>query len=227
MIVAIFFVAFLAYTFVAREHLEGLARQFVTEKTINYARPMVDVVEKAIKSPLVHRLLTDDQVTAINQQINQFQKEPSAYIADLTRQKKLPPLPQQLNPLLKQVSNTKDKIRKFYDNTLAALIVDLRIFSFSNLCAAIIAFYLTYLSSRKIQRSIVGFSFLIYVSVLYCSYLYIDGLTFFRILFRAHMGWSYPLFLCVVLAGVLVSFRRSGQTKEEDVTNNEIPSSPP
>uniref|UniRef100_UPI002630D71D hypothetical protein n=1 Tax=uncultured Gimesia sp. TaxID=1678688 RepID=UPI002630D71D len=73
------------------------------------------------------------------------------------------------------------------------------------------------------QQSIVGFSFLIFVSVLYCSYLYVDGLTFFRILFRAHLGWLYPLVLSVVLAGLVLSFRRSGQTKEENVANDVVP----
>ncbi|MFH1301133.1 MAG: hypothetical protein ABIK07_08725 [Planctomycetota bacterium] len=222
-IVAIFFVGFLTYTFVARQHLEGRARQFVTEKTIDYARPLVGVVEEAMVSPLVKRLLSDDQEAAILQQIALYKQEPSAYIADLTRQKKLPPAPQKWNPLLKQVRETKERIRKFYDETLAALILDLRIFAFSNLCAALIGFYLAYWSPRKNQQSIVGFSFLIFVSVLYCSYLYVDGLTFFRILFRAHLGWLYPLVLSVVLAGLVLSFRRSGQTKEQNVANDVVP----
>ncbi len=174
-----------------------------------------------MQSPLVQRLLTDDQVTAIRNEIMQFQKTPSEYIADLTQRKELPSAPPKLNPLLKKVSNYKERIREYYDNTLDALILDLRIFACSNLCAAIIAFCLAYWSPQKIRHSIVWFSFLIFVSVLYCSYLYVDGFTFFRILFRAPMGgWYYPLLLCAMLVGLFLAHDRGGQPKEQTVTTD-------
>lgn len=33
-IVVVFFAGFLAYTFIARKHLDSIAREFVTEKTL-------------------------------------------------------------------------------------------------------------------------------------------------------------------------------------------------
>ncbi|QDV21631.1 hypothetical protein Pan153_63210 [Gimesia panareensis] len=223
LLISIFFIGFLAYTFVGQQHLKGRARQFVTEKTIAYSQPLVDVVEEGMNSPLVKKLLNDDQEAAINQQIRQYRQGPAAYISDLTRQKKLPPAPRRLNPLFQKVSETKKKIRTFYDNTLAALILDLRIFAFSNLCAALIALALTYWSPRKIRHSLVWFSFLIFVAVLYCSYLYVDGLSFFRILLGAHLGWTYPLLLCVAVVCLFLEYplrRRINERKvEEEVTS--------
>lgn len=105
-------------------------------------------------------------------------------------------------------------MRTYYDDTLTALIADLRIFSTSNLFAAIAAFLLAYHSRQGIHRSLVCLSFLLFVAVLYCSYLYIDDLTFFRILFRTHMGWLYPVLLCVVLVGLYLDYGRALRVTE-------------
>ena len=108
--------------------------------------------------------------------------------------------------MIEKVAAIKNKIRTFYDKTLSALIADLRIFSISNLIAGLVAFGLAYRSSSDIRKPIVWFSFLMFVAVLYCSYLYVDDLTFFRILFRAHMGWWYAVFLCVMIVALYLDY---------------------
>ena len=207
-IVVVFFTCFLAYTFVARQHLDSLARAFVTEKTLAYSQPMVEVAEEALDSPLVKKFLSDDQVTTIREEIAAYRKDPGAYIADLTRQKIRDAPLAKANPLIEKVAAIKTKIRTFYDNILNALILDLRIFSFSNLVAGAIAFWLAYRSPSDIRNSIVWFSFLMFVAVLYCSYLYVDDLTFFRILFRTHMGWWYAALLCVMIVALYLDYGR-------------------
>ena len=214
-IVAVFFTCFLAYTFVARQHLDGLARGFVTEKTLQYSEPIVELADESLDSPLVQKLLSDEQAAAIRHEIGKYRKDASGYIADLTRQKMLAPNADNPNPLLEKVASIKERIRTFYDNTLTALITDLRIFSTSNLCGALIACWLAYRSRQNIQKSIVWFSFLMFVAVLYSSYLYIDDLTFFRILFRTQMGWRYPVLLCVVLAGLYLDYGRTARATEQ------------
>jgi hypothetical protein len=187
-IVVAFFTSFLAYTFLARGHLESLARAFVTEKTIVYSKPIVALAEAALESPLIQKALSEDQIGAIRGEIADYWNDPTSYITDLTRQKirKIPVTPE--NPLIEKVASFKNKTRTFFDNTLTALITDLRIFSLSNAVAGLIAFGLAYRSSTEIRKGIVWFSFLMFVGVLYCSFLYVDDLTFFRILFRSHMG---------------------------------------
>ena len=216
-IVVVFFICFFAYTFVARQHLDSLARDFVTEKTLDYSKPVVEVADEALDSPLVNKLLSDDQTTAIRHEIADYQNDPGAYIADLTRQQPRDAPVANANPLIEKVAAIKNQIRTFYDNTLNALIADLRIFSVSNLIAGSIAFGLSYRSSSDIRKPIVWFSFLMFVAVLYCSYLYVDDLTFFRILFSTHMGWWYAALLCVMIVALYLDYGRHDKGTEPSV----------
>jgi hypothetical protein len=164
---------------------------------------------------LVNKLLSDDQETAIRDEIADYQNDPSAYIADLTRQQLRDVPIANAKPLMEKGASIKNKIRTFYDNTLNALIADLRIFSISNLIAGLIAFGLAYRSSSDIRKPIVSFSFLMFVAVLYCSYLYVDDLTFFRILFRTHMGWWYAALLCVMIVALYLDYGRHANATEQ------------
>lgn len=208
-IVVVFFSCLVAYTVVARQHLDSVARRFVTERTLNYSEPIVEIADQSLASPLVQKLLTDDQAAAIRNEIAEYRIDPSAYVSDVTGEKVRIQRNQKQNPLLEKVASIKARVRTFYDNTLAALIKDLQIFSTTNLCAGAIGLWLAYRSHSRIQQSIAWFSFLMFASVLYCSSMYIDDLTFFRILFRTHMGWWYPVILCVVLVGLFLDYGRA------------------
>ena len=201
-IAAVFFACFLAYTTVARQHLDSLARRFVTEKTVVYSTPVVDIAEESLKSPLVRKLLNKQQRAVIQDEITEYRRNPATYVSELTRRADpIPQIPNQ-NPLLVKVAEFKDKIRRFYDATLASLIGDLRIFAGTNFCAGAIGLWLACRSRDKRQESILCFSVLMFAAVVYCSYLYVDHLSFFRILFRMHLGWWYPVVLAIVLAGL-------------------------
>ena len=117
----------------------------------------------------------------------------------------------------------KEKIRNFYDDTLNALVEDLRIFSICNLVAALVALGLAWCSHERIRQSIVWFSFLMFVTVIYCSALYVDDLTFFRILFRSHMGWWYAALLCLVLLCIYVDYRHCGDPLNQSSRCDETP----
>lgn len=214
-IVVVFFVGFLAYTLVAREHLNSLARAFVTEKTVEYSRPLVKAAEDALDAPDAAKMVPRLVDKAIRQELAEYWQDPKAYVADLTRPKAretkaAAPHPL-LNPLLEKIAAIKDKVRAFYDSTLEALVVDLRIFACSNLAAGLIAFTLAWRSSDPIRRPIVWFSCLMFVAVVYSSWLYVDDLTFFRILLRAHLGWGYAVCLCGMIVALWLDYGRHGQ----------------
>jgi len=223
----VFFICFLAYTFVARQHLDSLARDFVSEKTLEYSEPVVEIANESLDSPLVRQLLSNDQATAIRNEITAYQNDPGAYVADLTQQQVLYVAIVEANPLIAKVATIKNKVRTYYGDTLQALITDLRIFSISNLIAGLIAFVLAYRSSSEIRKPIVWLSFLMFTSVIYCSYLYIDGLTFFRILFRAHMGWWYAAFLCVMIIGPYLIYLRQANVTDQSDSQDDADSSGP
>jgi hypothetical protein len=216
-IVVVVFISVLVYTCVARSHVESLARGFVTEKTLVYSKPLVDLADEAMGSPWVKNLLSEKQETSVRQEITDYRNDPEAYIADLTRQPAVDGLAKNANPAVEKVASIKNKIRAFYDELLNALIADLRIFAISNLIAGWIAFGLAWRSSVELRQSIVWFSCLMTASVLYCSYIYIDDLTFFRILFRTHMGWWYPVFLCLMVGAIYLDYGRGEKPAEQGV----------
>jgi hypothetical protein len=207
-IVVVFFVLFLAYTFAAKSHIENLARDFVTEKTTAYANPTVAVAEESLESPLIRKLLSEEQINAIRTEIDNFKDNPSAYVSKLTGQGSQDLIPPNANPLVNKIASLKSRIRMYYDGTLNSLINDLRIFSVSNLLAGLVAIVLAYCSGPSVRKSLVWFSILMFVAVLYCSYMYIDGLSFFRILFRTHMGWWYAIVLLLTVASLYWDFGR-------------------
>ena len=61
-VAAVFFACFLAYTCVARKHLESLARDFVTERTLRYSDPIVELADESLDSPLAKKLLSDNRL---------------------------------------------------------------------------------------------------------------------------------------------------------------------
>jgi hypothetical protein len=215
--VIVFFISFLMYTVIARQHLEKLATDFVTEKTLAYSRPVVELASESLDSPLIKKLLSKDQSTAVRTEIADYRNDPVAYIADVTGEQVRDVVRPNDNPLVEKVVAVKNKVRSFYENTLNALLSDLRIFSISNLVAGLIAFGLAYRSSEEIRKPIVWFSFLMFAAVLYCSYMYIDHLTFFRILFRTHIGWWYAALLSVMIAALYLDYgHRANATEPSD-----------
>ncbi len=221
-VTVLFFVGFLAYTFVAREHLTGLAREYVTVKTAKYSDTVISTAEQSLDAELVRKLLGTERQQAIRAEIAAYRANKSAYIADLTRQKQIKENTRLVNPLLKQVDYVKEKIRTYYDETLTALIQDLRIFSTSNLIAALLGWWLAFRSPEAIRLPVVWFAILMFVAVVYSSVLYIDDLSFFRILFRLHPGLGYPLGLVGVLAWLYKDFGhmiRSEQSEPKDTAN--------
>jgi hypothetical protein len=49
--VALLFTGFFVFTFLGRQHIDGVAREFVTAKTQKFISPAVDVAEEAPSNP--------------------------------------------------------------------------------------------------------------------------------------------------------------------------------
>lgn len=194
---AVLFLAFFTYTFVARTHLESIARNFVTEKTLDYSAPIIDTVEKALDVPLVAKLVSKNDIKLARTEIDAYRKAPTTYVADLTG-KQIPKPQGKLGAFAQKAADAKNAIRQFYNDTLTALISDLRIFSGTNIVAACVALFLATKSPPSIRQTLIVFSLLLFVAVVFCSYLYINDLSFFRILTSTHMGWWYPAIVSVV-----------------------------
>lgn len=219
-IVVVFFLGFLGYTFFTRQHLTELARAFVTDKTVEHSRQLVRIAAETLESPVAQKLLNPDLIEKIRQEIAAYQSNPKEYVADLTRKPADEAPIDQAQPLLAKLAVIKRDIRAYYNGTLDVLIFDLRIFAISNLTAGAIAFSLIYRTKSKVRPTLVWYSLLMFAAVCYCTFLYIDSLTFFRILFRLQLGWTYPLLLG---ATIVVLYREYGHLGRSHDASSAIP----
>jgi hypothetical protein len=225
LLVAVFFAVFLASTWLARSHLNGLARAFVTEKTLWYSAPLVEPVAEALDTGFMKKLLGDERLAAARRELDAYRADPAGFVADLTRKARQAKVPQKLHPLAEKVEAIKEKIRAYYDATLAALVADLRMFAATNLVAGLVACGLAWRSPDAPGLPLVLLSCLTCGAVVFGSYLYVDDLSFFRIITRRHLGWGYPLMLgslvlwayCKVRE-VQNAFRRKPQPEATDAS---------
>jgi hypothetical protein len=177
------------YTFFAKQHVTEHARSFVTEKTLDYSRPAIEAIEQVLDSPIASKLISAEKKQAIESEIAIYRSSPSEYVVSLTSVGDRRPSQFESD----RVGQLKQKIRDYYETTLRDLIVDLRIFTGSNIAAGLFGLILLCSSRIGSLREVQVFSLVIFASVVISSYAYIDGLSFFRILFKWHMGWSYPV----------------------------------
>lgn len=196
-IIAVFFVVFFAYTFFGRAHLNQLARDFVTAKTVTYSAPVVDLAEVALKNEMVGKFLPQDQRAIAEREIAEYRANPEEYIAKLTGKSALAIENNQQNPAMAKVAAWKLGIRNHYYRVLERLLVDLRIFSGTNIVAAAIAFILAFRDTGRQDKQLAWISFLLFVALIYTLYLYIDSFSFFTILFNSYMGWTYPALMFI------------------------------
>lgn len=177
------------YTFFAKQQVTEHARSFVTEKTLDYSRPAMVTVEQVLDSPIASQLISAEKKQAIASEIARYRSSPAAYVASLTSHGDLSHSQFESD----RAGQLKQKIRDYYETTLRELIVDLRIFTGSNIAAGVIGIILLCSSRIGGLREVRVFSLVVFASVVMSSYAYLDGLSFFRILFKWHIGWSYPV----------------------------------
>lgn len=207
---AVFFAAFLLYTFVGRGHLIHLARDFVTTKTQKFADPAVDAAEASLRVGMVRKLLPERQIAAIESEIAAYRQDPRKYISEITGRFPVTTATPPSNPVLAKVTQWKEKVRQHYDKVLGRLLWDLRIFASSNLVAALLAILLAARTNAAQSKKLVWFSFLLFGAIAYSVYSYIDRVSFFRILFNSYLGWWYPGILAITLLGLFLEYGRSG-----------------
>jgi hypothetical protein len=193
--VALLFTAFFAYTFLGRQHIDSMAREFVTAKTQKFVTPAVDAAEAALRSDITRRLLPKAQVATIESEITEFRSQPTHYIQRLTSAHAPPKPDSLLAKASEKIYGWKERIRIHYNKVLRRLFTDLRIFSGSNVVAACIAFVCAWRSSGRPALQLTLISGLLLVAIGLGVYFYIDDFSFFTILFDWYLGWWYPVLI--------------------------------
>lgn len=203
-----FFAVFFAYTFVAREHLASLALEFAARKTEEHVEPAVKLAEQAIESKTAAKLLGEDKVASVRRELADYRRDPTGYIATLTRKRLSDARIEEQGPIAAKAFGWKRKIEKFFAARLQALVADLRIFAGSNLMATIASLAMALCVRESRLTPVLWFSLSMLSAVAYTSYLYVDSLSFFRILMQIHVGWWYPAILLATAAAIYTTGKR-------------------
>ena len=214
-LVALFFLSFFVYTFVSREHIALLARDFVTVKTQKFAEPVVALAEQTIKMPLVVKILLQSRIAAIQREIDDYRRDPVRYIAELTGHHSVADTGEVQNAVLTKITGWKDKVRQHYDRILGRLVWDLRIFAGSNAAAAILAMAVAYRATDPTAKRTLWVSLLLLGALAYSIYFYIDRFSFFKILFNSYLGWWYPALLAITFLALHLEFAKPPDDQED------------
>lgn len=215
-IVVVFFSVFAGGTFLSRDYFDRLARDFVTDKTVTYSEPIVEIADEGLKSPAAKRFLNEDQRAAARIEIDDYRRSPMEYVSKVVSKQALEQPQRQGNPLAEKVVNVKRKVQEYYDRTFRGLLNDLRIFSITNLVAGSAALFLALRPMAAFRKSIVWFSFLMFAAVISTSYAYIDDISYFNIMMGWYMGWTYPLALITALTFLFLDYGK--YLDSDDVT---------
>ena len=202
-LVALVFGAAFGATFVARDRVTGLAQGYVVDRTLAYADPLVGLADEALRAPGIKLLLKDDQLRIARQEVAEYRREPRSYIVGLVAAGGAPPAaaPGPDAPIQDRVLSWKGEIRTYFGRVLGRLLLDLRIFTGSNLAAALVAFGLAVAARRERLPRLLPAAGLLLVSTGYMTYVYVDEFSYFKILMNWRMGWWYPALLALTFLG--------------------------
>lgn len=217
--VAVVSLMFFLFTFVGHAHIQQLAREFVVLKTREHSEPAVKAVELALASELSKRYLDEGQRAVVRAEIAEFHSRPTDYIqriasSDTPIKPKIGP-----HPWTEKISLWKERIRVYYNSVIARLFTDLRIFAGTNIVAACLAFGFAWRSPVEPTWRLKLISGVLLAAVVFGSWMYVDSLSFFTILFNNYIGWSYPGLLVALFYQILIridEFTQAAKAPEPD-----------
>lgn len=201
------------YTFFAKAHIVEHTRAFVTEKTLAYSMPAVELMRVGLETRLSQRLLSEPLRAEISNELSTYDSNPTEYIKSLTSNR-VPDFGDG------RVADFKKNVHGHYQSILEALVRDLRIFSGSNMVAGLFAIYLLRATGGKDDGKVIAFSFIVFAAVAFSSYSYFQGVSFLRILLNTHLGWWYPVGVMVTIIGLVLDY---GLHKEHDDKTPKMP----
>lgn len=189
LLVAVASAALFVYTFFAREHLLGRAEEYVIAKTVVQVTPAVELVEAGLNNRAAQFVPADTRA-AVQAEVDSFRRDPHKYVRALVAKGAAVEKPK--HPLAERVLAWKEQARAYFEKTFAGLVLDLRIFAGTNVVAALLAALLAWRARGRLRWHVFGVSVLLLFALSLQAYLFIDGLTFFRVITNARVGWSYP-----------------------------------
>jgi hypothetical protein len=194
LLVAVASAGLFAWTFFARARLTEMAEDYVIAKTVVHVTPAVEKIDELLRHPAA--LLAPAAVRrAVQAEVDAFRTDPHGYVRALVARGAAIEKPK--HAFAERVFAWKEQARAYFDKALTGLIRDLRIFSGTNCVAALLAAWLASRATGRWRWHILGMSVLLLGVLALHAYMFINELTFFRIIWNVRVGWSYPLALAL------------------------------
>lgn len=195
------------YTFFARDHFIRLAQDFVIERTVQHVNPAVDLAEAVLEDPRAVARVPPAIREVAADEIRMYRQDPPRYVREVVAGGAAAAEGPK-NPLAGQVVGWKKSITDYFEKTLASLIRDVRIFSGTNVVAALLAAWMAHRARGRWRYHVLAASALLLFALGLHIYMFIDNLTFFRIIFNWRVGWSYPVMIVLTFGYLYVRFGR-------------------
>jgi hypothetical protein len=189
---------FFALTVVGQEHVKELAKDYLAAKVRPVADRLAAQTARAFDSK-AGALVPGRVRVAIRAELDAYGADPVGTIREWAKAGADAPQPNIMMPGLDEAFGLRDRVKAHFDATFASLIRDLRIFSGSNAVAGLLAAWLASRSRGRHRYRLAGLSLLLLAGVAWNAWMYLDDLTFFRILIDSYAGWGYPVFLAVTV----------------------------
>jgi hypothetical protein len=218
------FAAAFGATFFARGHITRLAEDYVIDRTQKYADPLIGLAEEGLRLPGKKPVGRDaEAVEALRADVAEYRRDPRAYITRLVAAGGAPAVAEPgPNAAPKdQLLFWKTEVRAYFEKILDRLLFDLRIFTGSNLAAALAIFGLALAGRRDRLPRLLWAAGLLLLSLAFMTYMYIDELSYFKILLNSYMGWWYPVLLFFTFVGAYVEHGRPPWEPKGRVTGDE------
>ncbi|HAV63134.1 MAG TPA: hypothetical protein DCY13_12310 [Verrucomicrobiales bacterium] len=225
---AMLFSISLGVSFFAKDYVRSLAEDFACEHAAKQSERAAANLESQLANPIVAKFLPDRQREKIEAELIEFRRNRIRYVREAVTAGAASA--QKLDAdvrIADRIAGFKRSIATAFDDTMAALVRDLAIFNSTNVAAFLIAWCLARLDRPRWAVSLTVLSFFLFLATLYATWMYIDQNWFFNILFKSHMGWSYPALIAFYF--LYITFENAGDTVrlESERQEGDVGQTPP
>lgn len=192
--------ALLIFTFHAEGFIVDKARTIALDKTRAYMDPAVTEAEKMLEQRLIRAAMPETVREKIRFELDSYQASPDEWLLELStssggRAAEFE-FPEVTNPIARKsldfLTRKVAGARVHFENSFANLILDLRIFSITNLVACSLAAGLCFApGSARMRFWMAAWSVILLLSTLLSVMLYKDQSWVWRILTNRYNGWGY------------------------------------
>jgi len=214
--VAMFLLGFVA-TFTEQERVKEDSREIITDKVVRAVNSQVGLAEELLNTKFAKNGLADYQIETLKAEIASYKQDPRGFVAQVTLNRELSEPPTSANPLknalLRKIGAWKAGIKARVNSAFDNLILDLRIFSMTNVIGLLVA-AVVLLKRHNFGGYSVSASLILSFVIASSAFSYADQSWLYSILVNSFYGYSYPAGIVGCFAWMFYEHYKSQQASE-------------